>query len=521
MKNSKKYWALYVRLSHDDGDKTESLSISNQKLKLLSFIKNMPEITDYNFYVDDGFSGTTFERPDFKKLIHDIHCGLIIGIIVKDLSRLGRNSPKTSYFIHDFFPSNKIRFIAIDDNIDKDFFDFDTSNDMIIDIKNMFNGFYPRDISNKVRSTLRAKQADGQFIGAFACYGYKKSPKNHNKLIIDNDAAEVVKQIYALYISGVGQNTIAKLLNASSIPCPSEYKKLQGLNYKNGNRLNYTTYWTYSSIRHILKNEMYTGCMVQNKSFRTLCSKTVSALPKDKWIIVPDTHEPIIDKQTFDRVQLLLSNNIRQPSLKNNIHLLAGIIKCGDCGRAMVKISRNNKSVFVCGSYNRYGKNTCSSHRISESTILRFITNDFNKLLKGTDNLEHFLYKECTSVNNSSHNLKTDEHIHFKINRLEQKKRSYNEDLNENLISENEYDNFIRRCNLQISALKKQLDKTSHKKTDNISSFDFDNTPAVISEMLKNNEISKPDRIILTQMVNCIYIYENNTVKIVYNVDHL
>ena len=152
---------------------------------------------------------------------------------------------------------------------------------------------------------------------------------------------------------------------------------------------------------------------------------------------------------------------------------------------------------------------------------LKEMFHDFNKLLKETDNLEHFLYKEYTSVNNSSHNLKPDEHIHFKINRLEQKKRSYNEDLNENLISENEYDNFIRRCNLQISALKKQLDKTSHKKTDNISSFDFGNTPAVISEMLKNNEISKPDRIILTQMVNCIYIYENNTVKIVYNVDHL
>ena len=171
MKETTKYWALYVRLSHDDGDKAESLSVSNQKLKLSNFIKSMPEITDYKFYVDDGFSGTTFERPDFKKLINDIHSGLITGIIVKDLSRLGRNSPKTSYYIHDFFPSNKIRFIAIDDNIDKDFFDFNTSNDMIIDIKNMFNGFYPRDISNKVRSTLRAKQADGQFIGAFACYG--------------------------------------------------------------------------------------------------------------------------------------------------------------------------------------------------------------------------------------------------------------------------------------------------------------------------------------------------------------
>ena len=296
---------------------------------------------------------------------------------------------------------------------------------------------------------------------------------------------------------------------------------MQGLNYKNGNKLNYTTYWTYSSIRHILKNEMYTGCMVQNKSFRTLCSKTVSALPKDKWIIVPDTHEPIIDKQTFDRVQTLLSNNIRQPSLKNNIHLLAGIIKCGDCGRAMVRISRNKKSLFVCGSYNRYGKNTCSSHRISESTILKIITNDFNKLLKETDNLEHFLYKESASLNKSSHNPKTNEHIQYKINRLEQKKRSYQEDLNENLISENEYDNFIRRCNLQISAFRKQLDKTSLKNSDNISSFDSENTPAIINEMLKNSEILKPDRTILTQMVNCISIYENNTVKIVYNVDHL
>lgn len=518
MKENLKYWALYVRLSHDDGDKAESLSVSNQKLKLLSFIKNMPEITDYKFYVDDGFSGTNFERPDFKKLINDIHCGLIGGIIVKDLSRLGRNSPKTSYFIHDFFPSNKIRFIAIDDNVDKDFFDFDTSNDMIIDIKNMFNGFYPRDISNKVRSTLRTKQADGQFIGAFACYGYKKSPKNHNKLIIDNDAAKVVKQIYSLYISGIGQNTIAKFLNAANIPCPSEYKKIQGLNYKNGNKLNYTTYWTYSSIRHILKNEMYTGCMVQNKSFRTLCSKTAYALPKDKWIIVPNTHEPIIDKQTFNRVQTLLSNNIRQPPSKNNIHLLAGIIKCGDCGRAMVKISRNNKSVFVCGSYNRYGKNTCSSHRISESTILGFITNDFNKLLEETDNLEHFLYNEYKSINKSSHNPKINEHIRYKINKLEQKKRNYKEDLNENLISENEYNNFIRRCDLQISTLEKQFDTALKNHSNDISPFDFETTPPIVNEILKKHKITKPDRIILTQMVNCIYIYENNTIKIVYNI---
>ena len=515
-----KYWALYVRLSREDGDKAESLSIVNQKLKLTDYINHMYEQPQYKFYVDDGFSGTTFNRPGFQSLLNDIEQNTITGVIVKDLSRLGRNSPKTSYYVQDFFPMHKIHFIAIDDNINKNFYDFNTCDDMIIDIKNMFNGFYPRDISNKVRSTFRTKQNAGQFIGAFACYGYKKSPDNHNQLIIDSDAAAIVKKIFSLYLSGKGQNTIAKILNKSNIPCPSEYKKLQGLKYRNSNKLNYTTYWTYSSIRNILKNEMYTGCMVQNKSFRMMCSKSSSPLPREKWIIVPDTHEAIIDKNTFNRVQTILNQNIRHIELTQNIHPFAGLLKCGDCGRAMVKTKKNNTTSFVCGSYNRYGNNKCSSHKITEATLLKIITDDFNFILKKIPDFKKLLHNELSLINNYVSDIEINEQIQYKIDKLKQKKIMSLENYNENLLTIEEYSNFTLRCDEQISELQKKLHSSTAEATNKHSSHKSPLTPPVIEEILKNNTITNPDRTIISQMVDTIYIYSDNSIKIMYNFDN-
>ena len=533
-------WALYIRLSHEDGDNAESLSVSNQKLKLTEYIKKLDNNSIQKFYIDDGFSGTTFDRPGFKKLLYDIEHGLIKGILVKDLSRLGRNSPKTSYFIHDYFPAHKIRFIAIDDNIDKNFFDIDTSNDMIIDIKNLFNGFYPRDISSKVRSTFRAKQKAGHFIGAFACYGYKKSLTDHNKLIIDPVAADIVKKIFSMYLSGKGQNTIAKILNSDNIPCPSEYKKMQGLNYKNSNRLTSTTYWTYSSIRSILKNEIYTGCMVQNKSFRMMCSKSASPLPHEKWIIVPDTHEAIIDKKTFDIVQSMLSNNVRQMKTSSHTHILAGLLKCGDCGRAMVKIKNKDKIFFVCGSYNRYGTDKCSSHKISESTILNIISDDFNNILKNTENFKQLLKNEPAYAVKTSDNSENNNYILNRLRQLNHKKMQFLENLNENLITHDEFETFVSRCNEQIYKLQEYL--TPHNAYPKLSapckihSVDSNtpqpcnrktdkqiypkSLPDIIYEIIKKNRITIPDRIVVTQMVSCIYIYKNNRLKIIYNFDN-
>ena len=192
----KNRWAFYIRLSREDGDRAESLSVVHQKLKLSEYAKTHSELTPYSWYIDDGYTGTNYDRPAFLRLLQDIEAGHICGVLVKDLSRLGRNNVKTSHYVHEYFPGHKVRFIAIDDAVDKDFFDIDTSKDMMIDLKNMFNGFYPRDISAKVRSTFRAKQCAGQFIGAFAAYGYRKSPSNHNKLLIDEPAAAIVRRIF-------------------------------------------------------------------------------------------------------------------------------------------------------------------------------------------------------------------------------------------------------------------------------------------------------------------------------------
>ncbi|MCM1234448.1 MAG: recombinase family protein [Ruminococcus flavefaciens] len=236
--------ALYIRLSREDGDKAESLSINNQRLQLMEFISKEPDLQLYDTYIDDGYTGTNFNRPDFNRLLKDIEDKNVQCVVVKDLSRLGRNMPEVSRYINDYFPSKKVRFIAINDKVDKKYYDVDTSEDMMIDVKNMFNGFYPKDISKKVRSTFRSKQNSGQFIGAFASFGYVKSAKDHNKLEIDEYAADIVKRIFSMYIKGIGQNTIAKILNEEGIPCPSEYKKQCGLNYHNCRRLDTTSDWT-------------------------------------------------------------------------------------------------------------------------------------------------------------------------------------------------------------------------------------------------------------------------------------
>lgn len=370
----KNRWAFYIRLSREDGDRAESLSVVHQKLKLSEYAKTHPELTPYSWYIDDGYTGTNYDRPAFLRLLQDIEAGHICGVLVKDLSRLGRNNVKTSHYVHEYFPGHKVRFIAIDDAVDKDFFDIDTSKDMMIDLKNMFNGFYPRDISAKVRSTFRAKQCAGQFIGAFAAYGYRKSPSNHNKLLIDEPAAAIVRRIFCEYLSGIGASQIAKRLNEEQIPCPSLYKQMHEMAYHNAN-VRPGNGWTYSSVRNILRNPVYTGNMVQNRSFRQVCSKKALPLPPEQWITVEATHPAIVSSELFDRVNTLLSHAPRQPQ-KRYVHLFTGLLHCADCGGSMVRICRNGTVRFRCGTYNRLGLRGCTSHSVCETALTNAVRND-------------------------------------------------------------------------------------------------------------------------------------------------
>lgn len=505
--------AIYIRLSREDGDKTESLSIGNQRLLLTDFINNHSELRLYDIYVDDGYTGTNFNRPNFQRMIEDIENKKIQCVVVKDLSRLGRNMPKVSEYINEYFPSKKVRFIAVNDMVDKQYYDIDTSEDMMIDVKNMFNGFYPKDISKKVRSTFRTKQSNGQFIGAFASYGYVKSADNHNRLEIDEYAANIVRRIFAMYISGMGQLTIAKILNEEGILCPSEYKKQCGLNYHNSNRLDNTSYWTYSTIRKILQNEIYIGNMVQNKNFRQICTKRAISLPRDKWIIVENTHTPIIDKDTWNKTQNLLKRNTRQTEFTQNIHIFAGFLKCGDCEHAMVKIKRKNTITFNCGSYNRYGRKFCSIHSITEQELERIVLNDLNLIIKSIKNISQLIEEERQLQKaDALKSLGDKSKYQAEIERLTKKKERAYEDYSDDIITKEDYMKYKSKYEQQITSIQSKIDIINQTMNNQ--------SPASnpwIERLLQYEQLEHLDREIIVEMIAMIYIYENNTIKIVYN----
>lgn len=260
--------ALYCRLSREDGDRMESDSIGNQRKLLEAYIENHPELVMAECYADDGYTGTNFQRPAFQRMLRDIENGRIRCVLVKDLSRFGRDYIETGRYLERWLPEHGARFIAVTDNIDSD----RGAYDMMMPLKNLFNTQYARDISQKVKSSLHAKQQRGEFIGAFASYGYCKDPQNHNRLVIDPPAAEVVRRIFTLFENGMGKIRIAKQLNEEGIPCPSEYKRLTGENTAT------TTDWRLPPTGHMPLSTVFckTRCIsgTWNRDGTTACRCT-------------------------------------------------------------------------------------------------------------------------------------------------------------------------------------------------------------------------------------------------------
>ena len=367
--------ALYCRLSREDGDRMESDSIGNQRKLLEAYIENHPELVMAECYADDGYTGTNFQRPAFQRMLRDIGNGRIRCVLVKDLSRFGRDYIETGRYLERWLPEHGVRFIAVTDNIDSD----RGAYDMMMPLKNLFNTQYARDISQKVKSSLHAKQQRGEFIGAFASYGYCKDPQNHNRLVIDPPAAEVVRRIFTLFENGMGKIRIAKQLNEEGISCPSEYKRLTGEKYRNNHRLETTTYWTYATIHRILQNEMYIGNMEQGRDDRLQMHGKAKRKERSQWTVVSGTHQPIIEKGQWQRVQALLNANARTPDFQQNVSPFAGFLKCGDCGRAMVKTTWGGKIFYTCGSYKRYGASVCSKHYIAHDVVAKVVLDDIRE----------------------------------------------------------------------------------------------------------------------------------------------
>ena len=503
----------YERVSREDGDKVESESLNNQRELINSYVSKQDDIVISEHYSDDNYTGTNFNRPAFQRMISDIKEGKINCVIVKDLSRFGRDYIDVGNYLQKVFPKLQVRFIAINDNVDS----MKRQYDIMMPVKNIFNEQYARDISTKIISTFRDKQARGQFIGAFPSYGYKRDPENKYHLIIDEYPASIVRRIYKMFMEGVGKIRIANTLNEEGVLCPAEYKKAIGLNYRNCNKLSQTTYWTYSTVNNILKNEMYTGCMVQHKSNCSKFDYTGVNVNKDSWIKVENTHDAIISRGDWETVQGLLNRRGRELNLKQNVSIFAGFLVCADCMRAMAKTCWGKETRYVCGSYKRYTTKICSSHSINEVKLKAIILNDVNEILSKINNIKTIVEERKKIANDNLHqSIDTEAELSKLKSQLERARhlrKSVYEDYKTGLLTLEEFVEYKKDYEEREKFFQSMVDKM---EVQNKTHEEVVLEEPFIENLLQYNKIETLDRNILETFYKKIYIHEDKKITVEY-----
>ena len=518
--NDAKTWrtAYYTRLSReDDGAKSESESIISQRQMLDDFLGKNLDLVKYDEYVDDGYSGSSFARPAFLRLINDISEKKVNCVIVKDLSRFGREIIDATDYIQRKFPAWNVRFIAINDNIDS-YKNPDSIYEMSLPIKNLMNDEYCHDISKKVRSALNIRRKHGQFIGSFACYGYLKDSKDHHKLVIDEVAADNIKMIFNMFLSGKSLRGIALYLNEHGILTPSEYKKSLGLNYRNTSK--FKPMWDSTTIRRILSNEMLIGNMVQKQveviSYKIKKLKNIS---KDERIIVEGTHEAIIPKDVFENVQAMLKKDTKTQKGRMNVDLLSGFVKCGDCKRGMhikhMKSGKKEYDYYVCSSYKKGGRSRCTSHTIDVNAVKNAVFETIKKNITLAVNIDKIL--ECIDA------AELDAHNNNRFEKLietQKKKRNIAGDnllelypaLKADIITREMYNNLKERYTREIE----ECDRLIQEYIDEIDKIKNGITREnrFVANFKKYKNITELTRNILSALVENIYVYEDKRIEI-------
>ncbi len=523
-----KIWsvALYIRLSQEDSDngteKQESNSVTSQKTLLNEFIEEHDDLIVYDTYIDDGFTGTDFNRPSFQRLLEDMRNGSINCVIVKDLSRLGRNYIEVGNYIEQVFPLFNIRFIAINDSVDS-FKNPASTNTILVPFKNLINDEYCRDTSIKIRTSLNGKKKKGEFIGAFPSYGYIKDEKDKHKLVIDEVAADIVRKIFNWNVNeGVGKIAICHRLNDLGILNPTGHKKLElGQNYNNYGIRDNTYTWTPSTVRNILNNEIYIGNTVQGKR-RTKSYKIhkVEAVPKEEWVKVENTHDPIIDKETFEKAQELSRRDTKVSQKTQELSVWAGFLKCADCKRAMNKKSSTNKSgskyeYYICSTYRKKSNNLCTKHSIKVENLSQAVLQAINLHINLLINTEEIV-KQINDVGESitrpqiiDNMIVEKQNEIFKISNF--KMRLY-EDWKNNDITREEYLEYKQKYEIDIERLKKNIERLENEKQkyerQSINSNEW------IEKFREQKGINELSRDIMMELIDCIYVKENGDIKI-------
>ena len=358
--------ALYIRLSKEDESEGPSQSVQNQESLLREFVQQH-RLSVYDTYIDDGWSGTNFDRPAFQRMIADIEAKKVNMVITKDLSRLGRDYILTGHYMERYFPEHRVRYISLLDGIDTG---VDSTANDITPFRAIMNDMYAKDISKKIKSVKRDKQRKGQFIGGKPVYGYKMHPTEKNKIVIDEAVAPIVRRIFAMALSGMSCRNIATLLNQEGVPTPATYANLPVV--RPGP---YTGLWSSERISDMLQNETYIGNMVQGRSVK-ISYKSKKCLKQNpaNWVVVEGTHEPLVDAETFRKVRMLV-NSRRYTRSRTYDFLLKGLIFCHECGYPLAVLNRKNAKgedvlYFVCRTYQRFTKaGVCTCHSIKEKTV--------------------------------------------------------------------------------------------------------------------------------------------------------
>ena len=519
--------AMYLRLSQDDEKydkdfKAESNSISNQRLQIQDYIDKNEEMELAKEYVDDGYSGINLERPAFKEMMEDVITGSINCIVVKDLSRFGRDYIDCGRYLQRVFPSLDIRFIALNDNYDS-FTASETEKNLVIPFKNFINDNYCRDTSAKVRSVCKVKRKQGQFISNYAPYGYEKDEEDKHKIVIDKEVEYVVRKIFSMKLEGYSSYSIAKHLNDNGIPSPMEHKKAKGIRYKTGFSTKAVAKWDTPAVNRILINEVYIGTLQQGKREK-INYKLDKVVSKDKsdWIEIEDNHEAIIDPHDFEIVQKLLKCDIKAKTVGEKADLFSGLLFCKDCNAQMTKkVDKRGKTptvYYICSSYNK-GQD-CSRHSIKQEELQRTVLEMIRHYIQCLG--EYETVSEKIKEMEVSYELfqridKRQEYTKKSKAKFELLKSSLYQDLKEGIIAEEEfydmrefYTNRIVESELILEKQSKEIARLYKKSLGNQN---------FLADIKKYQNIGTLERGLLVRLVDKIYVLEDKKIEIQFNYD--
>lgn len=521
--SNQKYDAgAYERLSREDeiaalGARNESNSISNQRDLIQKFVESHPEIEIVKEYADDGFSGVDFERPAFLQMIEDIKAGVINCVIVKDLSRFGRNYIEVGKYLEEIFPVYGVRFIAISENYDSAFTN-GGNEQLVIPFMNLVNDAYCRDISIKTRTSLEMKQQKGEYVGAFAPYGYRKAPDDNHLFLVDEEAAAVVKRIFELTIGGMSNGKLAALLNQEGVPSPAEYKRLHGENFVCHFQKNRKAQWSALVIRQILGNRVYLGVMEQGKTY-SINYKVKARRNREpgQWYRVENMHEPIVEKDTFELVQKILANDLRTSPGEKNVYMFSGIVVCGCCGEKLLRYKKTlkGKEYIYYGCYDKKKILRCPGVCIRENKLEQAVTQTVRQHITSIIKMAELL-EDIKSIPLKEQELKSIdllvEEQEKEIQRIGRLKLKLYEDYHDQFISRQEYRDF--------EMIYRQREKDAEQKKEELQKKkdQFLQGDTVLQRWLEefsvHRNVEHLNRFLLVTLVEQVKVFSANEIEV-------